>query len=93
MERQWIFKPDCAPLCSLKAQDAGQPIRDSTLTQWTASLLNPSGISAVMLSVDHATLAQAMTDCEAELRLMGHEWGPKSGSKPSAPSAEKIPNA
>lgn len=71
LEEQWIFRPDAAPLCSLK--------RGSTPDFWRASLLNLSGVSCVVLHTSGA-LEQAQKNCEKELRLMGHKWAARDGS-------------
>jgi hypothetical protein len=68
LEAQWIFRTENAPVCSLK-KDKEVPGR------WQASLLNRSGISALLKEIDGAPLlAEAQRQCEVQLRLMGWSW-------------------
>lgn len=65
---QWIFRTENAPVCSLK-RDADVPGR------WQASLLNRSGISAMLKEIDGAPLLEeAQRQCEVMLRQMGWSW-------------------
>ncbi len=65
LEEQWIFRPKAAPLCSLKESEPKGA--------WIASLLNLTGISAVVLHTS-GSLETAQRSVEKELRLMGWEW-------------------
>jgi hypothetical protein len=68
LQEQWIMKVGPAPACSLRRNGA----------DWTASLLNTSGISAVALDIDDATLEEAKLACECALSGMG--WGVASAT-------------
>ncbi len=66
LTEQWLFRPDRAPLCSL---------RRDTDDQWMASLLLKGGISASVLWLNHTlTLEEAKVASEDELRRMGWRW-------------------
>ena len=71
---QWLLRAGTAPACALK-RTGPRPCKSHPATSWTASLLNLSGISAVAIDVDSATLEQAQQACEQQLRAMGWSWG------------------
>ncbi len=74
LTEQWIFRPDRAPLCSLR--------RDPEGCGWQANLLRSTGISAATMWLGGAlTLPQAQAASETELRAMGWEWGDNAQSR------------
>lgn len=66
LAEQWIFRPDCAPICSLRAGEQ--------MGTWHASLLHRSGISATVVHLPIMKLDDAQASCEATLRGMDWEW-------------------